>query len=26
MGCRHSFSPPKSPVKLVQNGGPIILK
>ncbi|CAF3414197.1 unnamed protein product [Rotaria socialis] len=26
MGCRHSSSPPESPVKLVQNGGPIILK
>ncbi|CAF0723637.1 unnamed protein product [Rotaria sp. Silwood1] len=26
MGCRHSSSPPESPVKLVQNGGPVILK
>ncbi|CAF0837810.1 unnamed protein product [Rotaria sordida] len=26
MGCRHSSSPPESPIKLVQNGGPVILK
>jgi hypothetical protein len=26
MGCRHSSSPPESPLKIVQNGGPIVLK
>jgi hypothetical protein len=26
MGCRHSSSPPESPVKTVQNTDPIVLK
>lgn len=26
MGCRQSSSPPESPLKLMQNGGPVILK
>lgn len=26
MGCRHSSSAPSSPTKLVQNGGPVVLK
>jgi hypothetical protein len=26
MGCKHSSSPPESPIKTVQNGGPVVLK
>jgi hypothetical protein len=26
MGCTHSSSPQESPVKIVQNGGPVVLK
>ncbi len=26
MGCRHSSSPPESPIKTVPNDGPIVLK
>jgi hypothetical protein len=26
MGCRHSSSPPESPVKMWQNGGRVVLK
>jgi hypothetical protein len=26
MGCRHPSSPPESPIKVIQNGGPVILK
>ncbi|CAF0969872.1 unnamed protein product [Adineta steineri] len=26
MGCKHSSSPPESPIKPIQNGGPIVLK
>jgi len=26
MGCKHSSSPPQSPVKIGQNGGSVILK
>jgi hypothetical protein len=26
MGCRHPSSPPESPIKVLQNGGPVVLK